>query len=520
MEDQLLIGSEDSFAKARRIYEEGGYSKSVAQVRLTSPLSFGIDKDTLVKGSSASGVPVYGTLADTYSRGDSQMEIQYKTTDQQKSYVNCQVGGLPKPNLEGCFAATGSLTTGGSDSVALPYSYDPNTANTNKRTLKYFSSTAEKKMFRCDTCPYETFAKFREYYGFFDYADHWIQTAFEGNRTQFVRGNGNFQKYGFDARAQVIQKGTVTMSVWMFVVRELENALDYCKQDCQETGCNDDAIRAWDKAVAFYTGSLQSSGAGSSGKLLYALADEECREFKTCDGNADEGTSRVNNEIFRSFTLGSRMLMNAQCDSVQEHKVTIEKMMTIPLIQGTLRHAYIASTGGQTAAARGATFAASILPIVAACDEDAADTIHRNMGESGLGYYPEFVWVKKAFESVYECMGINGADVGGLWDDTRDGYLDGAEPYGYVDGAEPSKLGVKSSVNVPLVVGCIVGGLVVAIIATICVTRCCRSGESKIEPTKESHIVDDTENSSSAVGDNEDAILPTLDSHHEPVEVS
>jgi len=534
MEDQLAIGTEISFANAREIYEKGGYSKSVATVTLTTPLSVGIDKDTLVQGVSASGAPVYGTLSKTYNSGDRTMEIQYKTTDEQKAYVNCQVGGLPRPNLAGCFAATGSLET---NKQSVPYSYDPNTENTNKRTLKYFSETAEKKMYSCDTCPYKTFAKFREYYGVGDYADQWVKAGFEAGQTQFLKGNGNFQKYGLEARAELIQKGTVLMSVWMFVIRELENALDYCKQDCTETGCTDDAVRAWDKAVAFYTGSLQSSNIGPNswrnGRLLYSLADEQCVNFRTCgeDATKPEGTSKVNIEIFRAFALGSRNLASAKCDATRGYKDKIEKMMTIPLIQGTLRNGFISSTGGQTYAAMGATFVASILPIVAACDENAADTIHRNMGESGLGYYPEFAWVKKAFESVYECMGITGADVGGLWNPTLDGYLDGAEPYGYVDG-KPSKLGLKSSAskNTSIIIGCIVGGLVVAIIATICVIKCCCRGKSKTE-TKEGHTADDADITPSVqvAGDEEitpsadggeDDGLPALDSQCEPVEIS
>ena len=55
------------------------------------------------------------------------------------------------------------------------------------------STTAEEKMFRCENCPFATYAKFREYYGYFDYADKWIQAAFDGTGTKvFARGNGEF----------------------------------------------------------------------------------------------------------------------------------------------------------------------------------------------------------------------------------------------------------------------------------------------------------------------------------------
>jgi transcription elongation factor Elf1 len=189
IEDQLAIGSDISFEKARRIYEDGGHSKSVAMVKLSTPINRALAKFTAVSGETADGVPVYGKLFDNYPNGSNIIEIQYKTKDQQKSYVGCQVGGLPKPNLDGCFVASGTFSIDG-DSVN--YTYDPKTQNVNIRTIKGFSTSAEEKMFRCSNCPYDTFKKFREYYGFFDYSDKWIDAAFDGKGTVFARGNGEF----------------------------------------------------------------------------------------------------------------------------------------------------------------------------------------------------------------------------------------------------------------------------------------------------------------------------------------
>ena len=190
LEDQLAIGSDVSFEKARRVYEEGGHSKSVAVVNLSEPLTRGLGKDTAVSGKSADGVTIYGKLYDNYPNGISTIEIQYKTTDSQKTYVGCQVGGLPNPNLKGCFAPSGTLDI---DGETLNYTYDQRTQNVNKRTIRKFSTTAEEKMYRCENCPYGTFKKFREYYGFFDYADKWIDAAFDGAGTKMARGNGEFK---------------------------------------------------------------------------------------------------------------------------------------------------------------------------------------------------------------------------------------------------------------------------------------------------------------------------------------
>ena len=89
-----------------------------------------------------------------------------------------------------------------------------------------------------------------------DYADKWVQAAFEGGKTSFVNGNADFSQYTMEGREQIIKKGTAYMNVFMYVYREFVDALDDCKRDCID--CNDDPVHAWDEGVCFYTGSLPS----------------------------------------------------------------------------------------------------------------------------------------------------------------------------------------------------------------------------------------------------------------------
>ena len=88
----------------------------------------------------------------------------------------------------------------------------------------------------------------------------------------------------------MIKKGTAYMTIWMYVIREMEDALDDCKEACTIEDCNDDPVHAWDEGVAFYTGSLEGSDGSGSGKLAYALADKRCANFKTC---GDMGLSLI-----------------------------------------------------------------------------------------------------------------------------------------------------------------------------------------------------------------------------------
>merc|ERR1712176_476494 len=187
----------------------------------------------------------------------------------------------------------------------------------------------------------------------------------------------------------------------------------------------------WDEAVAFYTGSLEGPDGSGSGKLPYALADKRCGNFKTCGDLADSATggSKVNMEVFKNFSSGLAKLAKGECASARTEKDAIESLIMIPLIQGTLRYAWKTDNEpySEKAEAEGVVFAAGILPVVAECDAAAAEVIATNLvaGQNGSC---DFGAVKAAFESTYECLGIDGAMVGGLYDSATGMYFEGADP--------------------------------------------------------------------------------------------
>ena len=119
-----------------------------------------------------------------------------------------------------------------------------------------FSKGAEDKMLKgCPGCPYPDFKYFNDYYGTPDYAHQWVEAAFAGESTKFSRGNADFSKFGFDGREQAIKKGTAYMNIFMYVIREFEDALDDCKRGILEDNYN--SVHAWDEGVCFYTGSIE-----------------------------------------------------------------------------------------------------------------------------------------------------------------------------------------------------------------------------------------------------------------------
>jgi hypothetical protein len=99
----------------------------------------------------------------------------------------------------------------------------------------------------------------------------------------------------------------------------------------------------------------------------------------------------------------------------------IVSLMTVPLVQGSLRYAHkigMNTDRSQKNAAEGATFTAAVLPLVHACSATSAALISANQkfGLYDQSAYPDFVAVKAAFEATYSCLGITCEQVGALVD--------------------------------------------------------------------------------------------------------
>merc|ERR1740130_1012081 len=253
----------------------------------------------------------------------------------------------------------------------------------------------------------------------------------------------NFALASDAARKEAVKKGTAYMHVWMYAIREFEDAIDDCTS-CT-TGCNTFStndggpVHAWDEGVAFYTGSREGTlpGGSTSGKMVYRLAEKRCGNFGTCLPRTKDaaGESQVNHALFKLFARGRDHLHMGSCSTVRPIVDQIVSLMTVPLVQGTLRYAWkVGKTGGvdnkladQSAknAAEGSTFAAAVLPLVHACDAAAAKVVSDNMkfgaavydktsGAFTSGTKPDTGAVKAALEKTSSCLGITCAHVGGL----------------------------------------------------------------------------------------------------------
>lgn len=470
IEVQVALGTAESFTAAKNIYEQGAFSQSIALLTIAAPLPVEVKKGTVLTAVAQNGVLTKGYALEDHAVGDTVVKFEYAANEIQANYVNCQVGGLPFPeqNRDGCLKNEGgvNIPNAGND---IAYTYIDTENNVNGRSIQRLSTNAQAEMLTCASCPYKDFAKFHSYYEDAKYADRWVQAALEGKPTNFPsgRGNNDFSKYKELGRSEAIKKGTAYMAVWMYVLRQLEAALDDCANKCTGSDCNSNPVLAWDQGVAYYTGSLEGKDGSGTGQLIYHLADKRCVNFRTCGETAKhaEGTSQVNIEIFDHFRAGRLDLSNRLCEKARTRKERIAELMAVPLVQGTLRYAYVTDKERndviERQEAEGAVFSASVLPIVHACNQNDAAIIWENMAVgSGPSNFRE---VKKAFERNYACMGIKCSKVGGLFDSVTGVYFEGGSPC--------SDSGVNKTAAI---VGGVLGGVVLILIGVIACMMCKR----------------------------------------------
>merc|ERR1719174_99234 len=426
--ETYLGSTPKDYEKAKNIYTLGGNSGGYAEITLTTGLA----------GAHAKGVAVSqgtktGTLKSAAAIGDTMIKVSYPTSDPPK----CKDGGYTAnadTNLPaittGCFTTTGAITVGTTDVGTA-------TGVVNKyRTLQGFSTQGQAKMGN-----WADYQVYRAYYSEHDYANQYVLDAlgYTGGIQPGTTGGtgaaatGVFAGMGDDARTQGVKKGSAYMNVWMYVIHEIEDAISDCTNSCTNPGaqdCNADPVHAIDEAAAFYAGSLEGSAAAgnSAGKLIFRLAEKRCSNFGTCNAGAQ---AKANQMIMAKLQEAQTELKNARCSNVPALRDSIVSLMSIPLVQGSLRYAWKVAEdpqAGETEKAKGAVFSAAILPRVANCDTAKAKIISDNMKiNAGTFMSSGFKAVKEAFEATYCCLGITCADIGGLLKSStapNDGYME------------------------------------------------------------------------------------------------
>ena len=101
-EIETLLTDQYLWGAATKVYQEGGHSKSYAEVTLSSALSGPLAADTPVTGTAEDGSAISGKVMEAAESGAQTIQVQYATSDKQESHVGCQVGGSSSPVTAGC----------------------------------------------------------------------------------------------------------------------------------------------------------------------------------------------------------------------------------------------------------------------------------------------------------------------------------------------------------------------------------------------------------------------------------
>lgn len=273
--------------------------------------------------------------------------------------------------------------------------------STSLRKLRDFSITAPTLM-----GGQKYYERYRAYWDSSTYADDLTQTA--------LLGTGDFTGASDVVRGEAIVKSIQYETVWMYVIRELTDAVDDCL--AKNASRNDAGVLAWDEAWAFYAGSFEGTTGGSSGQLGYALAQKRCAHFATCDSY---GKSIVNKRMLGLFSQGQALLSVGDCSGAAAVIDQIVPTMTIPLIQALIRYTHRGSTawlGSSTSYAKERTegwiFARAVLPQIHHCNPKAAAVVRKAMYLKSTPYGKQNGDVIGALQSVYSCLGVSCQQIG------------------------------------------------------------------------------------------------------------
>lgn len=132
MERQLALRTPAGFANAKRIYEEGGNSKSYARITLAAGLPIPLEEGDVILGEDSEGNQVRGEAYEGYVTGVKTVKVRYAVSDAPETYVACRVGALVETTTGGCLKGEGTIDVKGR---TLAYVYDPASDNRNGRTM-------------------------------------------------------------------------------------------------------------------------------------------------------------------------------------------------------------------------------------------------------------------------------------------------------------------------------------------------------------------------------------------------
>jgi hypothetical protein len=214
--------------------------------------------------------------------------------------------------------------------------------------------------------------------------------------------------------AQIVRRTLQSMVSYNAVLTKMQSSITECKN-----GSSENARREWDRAVAFYVGSIEGILAGGKadgqGEWMYALGNELCDDFSSCETS---GEATVNQQLMFQFASGRDSLVDGECDYLTRvvPSMIIPKML-VPLIQGTISSSIKIDDDGSVSDlelfATAHILSRAIAPFIEKVNSNSGSLLSQNFASlSGDSTSPAVSDIVEAFSGVLGDLGIACADIG------------------------------------------------------------------------------------------------------------
>jgi hypothetical protein len=208
--------------------------------------------------------------------------------------------------------------------------------------------------------------------------------------------------------AEIVRRCLQSIVSYNAVLVKMQSSIDSCESGAMET-----ARQEWDTAVALFVGSIEGILAGGEadrhGVMMYALGNEFCEDFGTCETS---GEATVNEQLISDFTSGKASMVDGECEHLKTVvSESITPKLLIPHIQGLISSTIkINNDLGNNAELLATVHVLSqtVIPIVGAQNSASGTLLSQNYGTSlsTVSRSPAVSDIVNVFGGVLDGLGI------------------------------------------------------------------------------------------------------------------
>ncbi|VEU41835.1 unnamed protein product [Pseudo-nitzschia multistriata] len=223
--------------------------------------------------------------------------------------------------------------------------------------------------------------------------------------TQTINKTDQYSAVTRTESTEIIKRSLQSMVSLNAVLAQMKSSLDECNN-----GSVEKAREEWDRAVAYFVGSMEGHLAGgktdSHGVWLYALGNEFCNDFSTCETS---GEATVNQQLMFNFASGRDSLVDGECNHLNNLVPdAITPKLLVPIIQGVIGSSIkIGDNPDPDVLATVHILSQAIIPYIQPINPESAALLKDAFGSfSSISTAPVVSNIVEAFTNVLDGLGI------------------------------------------------------------------------------------------------------------------